>query len=972
MKTDIRHIILLLSICFAAVCPLQSISASVYSEDDEEFDPVLPPDPGSGYILLLHASPADAAVSLTGAGAYQSGAQVAVSTVADEDYTFLQWTCDGEVLSTDAAFHYTMPAAHCTLVAEFARRPQYALSLTAQPASAAILSGAGTYRAGDAVSIACSLAADYIFLHWEEGGIVVSTDTAFVYTMPDAACTLHAVCKYEPRRTITAAPDDALAGSVSILPQATRDAQYPVGTLLHLEAAANADYLFSHWTINGTLFTNKPAFDYTVGMQDAAFVAVFDYNPEQPDDPATNIKNTVRLECIPAGAATFNYGPAIEYAEGTPLSLCATTQSGYRPDGWYIGETRLPFQTTDGQRVTLSYTVTNTASVTLTYRATEIIRSQLYLESSPSGAVSFNTSSGGIYETGTLLTLRAVTAEGYLFDGWYEDGKLLSKNTVLEYTTTEQAVTLTARATKVATDEEGDNEDWDPLPPTDPALETVYIIALSEDNNKGRAYGSASYVVGKEAVLRAVPNTGYTFSHWSDGATDSVRTLTVSAAGTYTAYFTPKQYHVTVESSNEAYGTVSGGGIYSYHSSATLTAVPADGCVFVRWSDDSLEPVHNIYVISDTTLTAYFAPPTCHAAADVYPATAGSVSGTGDYEKGSEVTLRAQAADDYDFLRWSDGDISNPRTFRLAKDTVFTAQFVHQAALSSIACDGVPIATFDPSVLEYTVTLPATYDGLPVISASARHADSRLVMIQATTLPGQASVVVIAKSGAVQTYSVNFVRALSSDATLNSLTYNGQSVPNFKPTRLVYDVVLPSTTGTAPTISAIATDPLARVVVVQTPVFPGQASVVVVSADGSNSLTYTVRFERGQSNDAALSTLTYDGESVPNFSADELNYFVALNSSTTLPWVDATARDETATVDITQANTLPGECVVRVTAEDGTILTYTIYFSVSSPPTGLKDVQDNSTTIQKVIVRGQVFILRGKEMYSILGEKTGL
>lgn len=971
MKAFVQRTILLLSICFAAVCPLQSISVSVSGENNEEFDPILPPDPGSSYILLLQASPTDAAVALTGAGAYQSGAQVMVSTVAEEDYAFLQWTCSGDVVSTDAAFRYTMPEAHCTLVAEFARRPRYTLSLTAEPASAVVLSGAGTYRAGDTVRIACSLAADYVFLHWEEGGRVVSTDTAFVYTMPDAACTLHAVCKYEPRRTVTAAPDDALAGNVSILPEATGDAQYPMGTSLHLEAAANADYLFSHWTLNGTLFTNKPAFDYTVGMQNAAFVAVFDYNPEQPDDPATNIKNKVLLECVPTGAATFNYGQSIEYAEGTPLSLCATTKSGYRPDGWYIGETRLPSQTTDGQRVTLSYTVTNTASVTLTYRATEIIRSQLNLESSPSGAVSFNTSPSGIYEAGTLLTLRAVTAEGYLFDGWYESGNLLSKNTVIEYTTTEQAVTLTACATKVATDEEGDDEDWDPLPPTEPALETVYIIALSEDNSKGRAYGSASYVVGKEAVIRAVPNTGYTFSRWSDGATDSVRTLTVSAAGTYTAYFTPKQYHVTVESSNEAYGTVSGGGIYAYHSSATLNAVPADDCIFVRWSDDSREPIHNIYIISDTTLTAYFAPPTCHAAADAYPATAGSVSGTGDYEKGSEVTLCAQAADDYDFMSWSDGETSNPRKFKLAKDTVFTAQFVHQAALSAIACDGVPVAGFDPSVLEYTVTLPATYDGLPIISASAWNADSHLVMNQATTLPGQASVEVTAKSGAIQTYIVKFVRDLSSDATLSYLTYDEMSVPNFKSTRLVYDVVLPSTTNTAPTINAIATDPLAHVTIEQATVFPGQASVVVISADGSTSLTYIVHFESEQSNDAALSTLTYDGESVPDFSADELNYIVFLHSSTTLPWVEATTRDKTATVDITQVSALPGNCVIRVTAEDGTLQTYTIYFYVQSPPTGMKDIQNNSNTIRKVIVNGRVFILRGEDIYNILGENTG-
>ena len=969
-----RHIVLLLSVLFAAACPLQTVFASAGSEE-EEYDPVLPPDPSSSYVLTLQAEPAEAATSLIGAGAYQSGAVVSISAAVVDDYVFVRWLCDGEEVSTTANATFTMPARHATLVAQCAPKPLYTLSLSASPAEGATTHGAGTYYAGKTIRVGASPAEDYIFLRWEQNGTTLSTDTAFSFTMPESDAALQAVCRYAPMRLVTASPDDAAAGTVSLSPKPASTtngrALYEVGSTVQLSAVAKTNFLFSHWTLNGAVFTSEPAFSYTVGMQDAVFVAVFDYDPQQPADPALNIRNKVLLACDPVGAATFNYATLTEHAEGSVLSLRAATKSGYRPDGWYIEDTKLPNQTVSGQDVTVEYTVTDAPSVTLTYRATEIIRSQLNLTASPQGSITFNTSSGNIYEAGTVLTLRAVVADGYLFTGWYQGDSLLAKTTSLTYTVGSQATTLIAKADKVPTEEGGEEEEeWDPLPPADPALETVYIIAQSEDNSKGRAYGSASYVVGKTATIRAVANTGYTFSRWSDGNTDSVRTLTVSTAATYTAYFSPKYYQVTVLSANPQYGSVTGSGAYAYHSSATLTATPAAGCSFLRWSDDSAEPVHTIYVASDTTLTAYFASPTCHLDLSASPADAGTVEGVGDYEKGSVVQISAQPAADYSFLKWSDGVTDNPRSVTLTRDTAFEAEFIHQASLLSIAYDGVAVPDFDPSVLEYTVTLPSAQTALPIISATAYDANARLVFIQATTLPGQASVVVITSSGALQTYTVKFVRSLSSDATLQSLTYNnGVPVQDFKSSRLVYEVTLSSQTTSAPTLTAVASDPNARVIIIQASSFPGQASVVVISSDGTATLTYTVSFRAGQSSDAALSELTYDGIAIPNFSADELSYMVSLDAGSALPWVAATPRDAFAVVDVEQVMSLPAEAKVTVTAEDGTIRTYTIYFAVRSVSTDNSEPNAAETSMQvhKVMVDGKVYILVSGVRYGVEG-----
>ena len=974
-----RHIVLLLSVLFAAACPLQTVFA-LSGDGEEEYDPVLPPDPSSSYILSLQASPSEGVASLSGGGAYQSGAQVALSATPAEGYMFVEWTCEGTVVSTTANTTFTMPARHTTLTAQFALKPRYTLSLTASPAAGATLRGAGDYYAGERVRVSACLQEDYVFLRWEKNGTTLSTDTAFYFTIPSEPVSLQAVCRYQPMRAVSVKPDYASSGTVRCLPAASDNLNgtpvYAVGTSLQLSATAKTGFEFAHWTLNGTIFTTESAFNYTVGMQDVAFVAVFDYNPEQPADPAENIKNKVLLACDPVGAATFNYAAQTEHSVGTVLNLQATTKSGYRPDGWYIGENKMPNQTVNGQKVTVAYTVTDAPSVTLTYRATEIIKSQLNLLSSPAEVITFNTASGNVYEAGTVLTLRAVVADGYLFDGWYEGETLLAMTTSLTYTIGEQATTLTAKATKVQTEEGGEGgeeeeEEWDPLPPIEPALETVYIIAQSEDNTKGRAYGSASYVVGKEAVIRAVPNTGYEFSCWSDGNTDPVRTLTVSVAATYTAYFTPKRYQVTVLSSNTEHGTVSGGGAYAYHSSATLTAAPAQGCTFLRWSDDSTEPIHNIYITSDTTLTAYFAPPTCSLAVAATPIGAGTATGAGEYEKGSVVQITATPAEDYAFVRWSDGNTDNPRSVTLASDTAFVAEFIHQAALSSLTYDGIAVPSFDPEVFEYTVTLPATQTALPIIAAAAASQQSRVVLIQATTLPGQASVVVIAKSGALLTYTVKFMRALSSDATLKTLSYGGVAVPNFKPTRLVYEVPLPASTTIIPTIAATATDPNAKVVIVQATTFPGNASIVVVAADGSTSLTYTVEFKKQLSSDAALTSIAYDGTPILPFNPEELSYMLTLpEGTTTPPYITAESRDATALVDIMQALSLPGEARITVTAEDGTVRTYIVYVSVLSNPTEWHEVQNNDSDLmpRKILSNGHLMIYHNGRYYSVLGQ----
>ncbi|MCI6324491.1 MAG: leucine-rich repeat domain-containing protein [Bacteroidales bacterium] len=75
--------------------------------------------------------------------------------------------------------------------------------------------------------------------------------------------------------------------------------------------------------------------------------------------------------------------------------------------------------------------------------------------------------------------------------------------------------------------------------------------------------------------------------------------------------------------------------------------------------------------------------------------------------------------------------------------------------LVSITVDGEEIADFDPKVLTYDIALPEGTTTIPTIDATAYNEEAQVLLIQATTLPGQASAVVIT-TDSTQTYTIYF------------------------------------------------------------------------------------------------------------------------------------------------------------------------------------------------------------------------
>ena len=212
---------------------------------------------------------------------------------------------------------------------------------------------------------------------------------------------------------------------------------------------------------------------------------------------------------------------------------------------------------------------------------------------------------GGTYNQGQSCTVTASANAGYTFTNWTENGTVVSTNR--NYT-----FTVTGNRTLVANFQ---------------AQPQNYTITVSANpTNGGAVTGGGTYQQGQSCTVSATPATGYTFTNWTENgtavSTSASYTFTVTGNRTLVANFTLQQFTITATANPSNGGTVTGGGTYNYGQSCTLTATPATGYSFVRWTKNgtqvSTNATYTFTVTGAGTYVAHFeALPPCEAPNDV-------------------------------------------------------------------------------------------------------------------------------------------------------------------------------------------------------------------------------------------------------------------------------------------------------------------------------------------------------------------
>ena len=248
---------------------------------------------------------------------------------------------------------------------------------------------------------------------------------------------------------------------------------------------------------------------------------------------------------------------------------------------------------------------------------------------------------GGTYNQGQLCTVTATANSGYTFTNWTENGAVVSTQANYTFTVNSNR-TLVANFT-------GQSQQ--------------YTISVSANpNNGGTVSGDGTYYEGESCTVRATPNTGYTFTNWTENgnvvSTQSRYTFIVTGNRTLVANFQAQGFTITATADPVNGGTVTGGGTYNSGQSCTLTATPATGYNFVNWTKNgqqvSTNATYTFTVTESATYVAHFQLQSFTISLSANPSNAGTVSGDGTYDYGTSCTVTAMPYQRYLFANWTE------------------------------------------------------------------------------------------------------------------------------------------------------------------------------------------------------------------------------------------------------------------------------------------------------------------------------
>ena len=202
------------------------------------------------------------------------------------------------------------------------------------------------------------------------------------------------------------------------------------------------------------------------------------------------------------------------------------------------------------------------------------------------------------------------------------------------------------------------------------------IETVAQDPVMGTASGGGKYRHGTQIEISAKASYGYKFKQWDDGNTDNPRTVTVTGAKKYTAIFEQNEFGINLRSSPDIAGSTSGSGVYKYLDVASISAYPATGYHFSKWSIYSHKDKKTKSVTDQTLTLKVDQSYTCTAIFDknlysVNVETSGTTSGnayivynsqiktsiTAPYQEGYKLV--APSISGFKFLGWKEKGSSN-------------------------------------------------------------------------------------------------------------------------------------------------------------------------------------------------------------------------------------------------------------------------------------------------------------------------
>ena len=277
-----------------------------------------------------------------------------------------------------------------------------AISTSASPVVGGTASGDGNYIEGSNVSVTADSNDGYVFVHWTEGGIPVSTDGEYTFV---AGSDRNLVAVFVEEYTLTIQVEGS--GSVEVGGVSYTEAIYvSSGTILSLDAIAGAEYHFTGWSGDLTSVDNPES----ITMDgDKVITANFAIN-----------RYTLTIQVEGSGSVEVDdvvYTDVITLNSGTILSLVAIAGNEYHFTGWsgdLASEDNPESITMDGDKVITANFAINQYTLTIQVEGSGTVEVD---------AVTYDQIITA--DSGDDLILEAIAAAGFRFMAW--SGDLISE-----------------------------------------------------------------------------------------------------------------------------------------------------------------------------------------------------------------------------------------------------------------------------------------------------------------------------------------------------------------------------------------------------------------------------------------------------------------------------------------------------------------------------------------------------------------
>ena len=307
-------------------------------------------------------------------------------------------------------------------------------------------------------------------------------------------------------------------------------------------------------------------------------------------------------------------------------------------------------------------------------------------------------------------------------------------------------------------------------------------------------------------------------------------------------------------------------------------------------------------------------------------------------EEGAQITVSAPAA-------------QNTRTYKLT----YKIEASSYAYLAGISLDGQPIDGFTPEQTNYSITLPIGTTTLPAITWTQGDPYQTVTLTEGG-VDGTTRIVVTAAAGNTVTYRLNFSTEKSTNNALQGIALDGTPLEGFHPDTLNYTLTLPAGTSTLPVVTYTPGDEY-QTVTINTSVATRTIRIVVKAGDGSSRI-YTLTFEVEKSANALLKMIYLDGDSLADFTPEQLSYIVSLQQEL-IPDITVDQSPDQK-VNITQPNGF-GTARIMVQPEVGASIEYTIIFMSAAEPTIPEFATDSfplssNTSLAAIYINGELYM----------------